>query len=111
MAEDWDDIKPSPEEDDEELGEDAAASGKFEKLLGSDSSKYKLSGMFKEWYLDYASYTILDRAVPHIVDGFKPVQRRVLHTMAQTARRRLHPGRPGHAGPEGAPDRLPGKLG
>ena len=83
MAEDWDDIKPSPEEDDEELGEDAAASGKFEKLLGSDSSKYKLSGMFKEWYLDYASYTILDRAVPHIVDGFKPVQRRVLHTMAQ----------------------------
>ncbi len=83
MAEDWDDIKPSPEEDDEELGEDAAASGKFEKLLGSDSSKYKLSGMFKEWYLDYASYTILDRAVPHIVDGFKPVQRRVLHTMAE----------------------------
>ena len=82
MADEWDDIK-TPEEDDEELGEDAAASGKFEKLLGSDSHKYKLSGMFKEWYLDYASYTILDRAVPHIVDGFKPVQRRVLHTMAQ----------------------------
>ena len=82
MAEDWDDIKPTPEDEDEELGEDAAASGKFEKLLGSDSSKYKLSGMFKEWYLDYASYTILDRAVPHIVDGFKPVQRRVLHTMS-----------------------------
>ena len=84
MAEDWDDIKNAPEEeDDEELSEDAAASGKFEKLLGSDSRKYKLSGMFKDWYLDYASYTILDRAVPHIVDGFKPVQRRVLHTMAE----------------------------
>ncbi|MBQ9653014.1 MAG: DNA gyrase/topoisomerase IV subunit A [Bacteroidales bacterium] len=77
MAEDWEDI----EGQEEELGEDAVASGKFEKLLGSDSKKYKLSGMFKEWYLDYASYTILDRAVPHIVDGFKPVQRRVLHTM------------------------------
>ena len=82
MADDWDEIKNAPEDEDEELGEDAAASGKFDKLLGGDSRKYKLSGMFKEWYLDYASYTILDRAVPHIVDGFKPVQRRVLHTMA-----------------------------
>ena len=82
MAEDWDDIKNAPEDEDEELGEDAAASGKFDRLLSGDSRKYKLSGMFKEWYLDYASYTILDRAVPHIVDGFKPVQRRVLHTMA-----------------------------
>ena len=77
MAEEWDDI----EGQEEELGEDAVASGKFDKLLTSDSRKFKLSGMFKEWYLDYASYTILDRAVPHIVDGFKPVQRRVLHTM------------------------------
>jgi topoisomerase-4 subunit A len=77
MAEDWEDIEPQ----EEELGEDAVASGKFDKLLTSDSRKFKLSGMFKDWYLDYASYTILDRAVPHIVDGFKPVQRRVLHTM------------------------------
>ena len=83
MAEDWDDIKGQEpaEEPEEELSEDAVASGKFDKLLESDSRKFKLSGMFKEWYLDYASYTILDRAVPHIVDGFKPVQRRVLHTM------------------------------
>ncbi|MBP5374082.1 MAG: DNA gyrase/topoisomerase IV subunit A [Bacteroidales bacterium] len=79
MAEDWEDIEPQ----EEELAEDAAASGKFDKLLGSDSRRYKLSGMFREWYLDYASYTILDRAVPHIVDGLKPVQRRVLHTMAE----------------------------
>ncbi len=77
MAEDWEEI----EGQEEELGEDAVATGKFDKLLTSDSRKFKLSGMFKEWYLDYASYTILDRAVPHIVDGFKPVQRRVLHTM------------------------------
>ena len=79
MAEEWEDI----EGQEEELGEDAVASGKFDKLLSSDSRKFKLSGMFREWYLDYASYTILDRAVPHIVDGFKPVQRRVLHTMAE----------------------------
>ena len=43
--------------------------------------KFKLSGMFRDWYLDYASYVILHRAVPHIVDGLKPVQRRVLHAM------------------------------
>jgi topoisomerase-4 subunit A len=79
MAEDWEDIEPQEQE--EELSEDAVASGKFDRLLTSDSRKFKLSGMFKDWYLDYASYTILDRAVPHIVDGFKPVQRRVLHTM------------------------------
>ena len=83
MAEDWEDIEGQDEDLGEELGEDAVASGKFEKLLGSDGTRFKLSGMFREWYLDYASYTILDRAVPHIVDGFKPVQRRVLHTMAE----------------------------
>ena len=44
MAEDWEDI----EGQEEELAEDAAASGKFDKLLGSDAGKYKLSGMFKE---------------------------------------------------------------
>ena len=50
-------------------------------LLGDDSRKFKLSGMFKDWFLDYSSYVILQRAVPHIVDGLKPVQRRVLHAM------------------------------
>ncbi|MDE6872526.1 MAG: DNA gyrase/topoisomerase IV subunit A [Bacteroidales bacterium] len=57
------------------------ASGKYDRLLGESSRKFKLSGMFKEWFLDYSSYVILDRAVPHIVDGLKPVQRRVLHAM------------------------------
>ena len=57
------------------------APGKFDKLLGENSRKYKLSGMFKDWFLDYSSYVILYRAVPHIVDGMKPVQRRVLHAM------------------------------
>ena len=42
---------------------------------------HHLSGMYQSWFLDYASYTILDRAVPHIEDGLKPVQRRILHSM------------------------------
>ena len=42
-----------------------------------------LSGMYKDWFLDYASYVILERAVPHLNDGLKPVQRRILHTMKQ----------------------------
>jgi topoisomerase-4 subunit A len=40
-----------------------------------------LSGMYQEWFLDYASYVILERAVPHLYDGLKPVQRRILHSM------------------------------
>ena len=40
-----------------------------------------LSGMFQNWFLDYASYVILERAVPHITDGLKPVQRRIMHSM------------------------------
>lgn len=48
----------------------------------------KLSGMYQDWFLDYASYVILERAVPHIDDGLKPVQRRILHSM-----RRLDDGR------------------
>ncbi len=40
-----------------------------------------LSGMYEDWFLDYASYVILERAVPHITDGLKPVQRRILHSM------------------------------
>ena len=42
---------------------------------------HHLSGMYQNWFLDYASYSILDRAVPHIGDGLKPVQRRILHSM------------------------------
>lgn len=51
-------------------------------------AKYQLSGMYQNWFLDYASYVILERAVPHINDGLKPVQRRILHTM-----RRMEDGR------------------
>ncbi len=73
-----------PEEGQNETEDEAVvemAPGKFDKLLGENSRKFKLSGMFKDWFLDYSSYVILYRAVPHIVDGMKPVQRRVLHAM------------------------------
>lgn len=45
------------------------------------SAVHHLSGMYQNWFLDYASYVILERAVPHIGDGLKPVQRRILHSM------------------------------
>lgn len=45
------------------------------------SAVHHLSGMYQNWFLDYASYVILERAVPHIEDGLKPVQRRILHSM------------------------------
>jgi len=44
-------------------------------------SLVRVSGMYKDWFLDYASYVILERAVPSVEDGFKPVQRRILHSM------------------------------
>ena len=43
----------------------------------------KVSGLYKDWFLDYASYVILDRAIPSIYDGFKPVQRRIMHSMRE----------------------------
>ena len=51
---------------------------------GEGDRRTLLSGMFRNWYLEYASYVILERAVPHIEDGLKPVQRRILHAMQTT---------------------------
>ena len=56
------------------------AESKYDRLMGEESVR-KLTGMYKNWFLDYASYVILERAVPHIDDGLKPVQRRIMHTM------------------------------
>lgn len=61
-----------------------ATEGGFSSMfvdLTDDIVRQQLRGMFQSWYLDYASYTILDRAIPHINDGLKPVQRRILHSM------------------------------
>ena len=49
--------------------------------INESSSLLKVGGMYKDWFLDYASYVILERAVPDLFDGLKPVQRRILHSM------------------------------
>ena len=53
----------------------------IDNVTPSDGITHHLSKMYQNWFLDYASYVILERAVPHIADGFKPVQRRIMHTM------------------------------
>ena len=69
-------------DDFEDNGE--ATEGGFSSMLvdlSDDVVRQQLRGMFQSWYLDYASYSILDRAIPHINDGLKPVQRRILYSM------------------------------
>jgi topoisomerase-4 subunit A len=67
----------------EENIDDEVAKGHsdYKVPVNTDGTRHVLSGMYQNWFLDYASYVILDRAVPHINDGLKPVQRRILHAM------------------------------
>ena len=91
-----DDIKDNGMIDGSEDGVLSAAGGGVEADGGAykpvsrfdASAVHHLSGMYQNWFLDYASYVILERAVPHIEDGLKPVQRRILHSM-----RRMEDGR------------------
>ncbi|AWX46014.1 DNA topoisomerase 4 subunit [Flagellimonas maritima] len=55
----------------------------LENQNGSQDTLTKVTGMYKDWFLDYASYVILERAVPAIEDGFKPVQRRIMHSLKE----------------------------
>ena len=55
----------------------------MEEHTHKEESLRKVSGLYKDWFLDYASYVILDRAIPSIFDGFKPVQRRIMHSMRE----------------------------
>lgn len=55
----------------------------MEEHTHKEESLKKVSGLYKDWFLDYASYVILDRAIPSIFDGFKPVQRRIMHSMRE----------------------------
>lgn len=67
---------------DETIVEQSAAHSTYKvPKISDDAVKYHLSGMYQNWFLDYASYVILERAVPDIYDGLKPVQRRILHSM------------------------------
>lgn len=89
MDEDYLDDNILPADDADESAE--AAAGGFTDVtvdLADPAARRQLRGMYQSWYLDYASYTILDRAIPHIDDGLKPVQRRILHAM-----KTLHDGR------------------
>jgi len=65
--------------------ESTESTGQFYENQDDDSQDTitKVTGMYKDWFLDYASYVILERAVPAIEDGFKPVQRRIMHSMKE----------------------------
>lgn len=67
--------------DEYELSESETQSKYKVPKISDDVIKHHLSGMYQSWFLDYASYVILERAVPDIYDGLKPVQRRILHSM------------------------------
>ena len=78
------DIEITDNQQEEELMPSAtteASESHSTPLQDPTAKKTILSGMFRNWYLEYASYVILERAVPHIEDGLKPVQRRILHSM------------------------------
>ncbi|MFI3323013.1 MAG: DNA gyrase/topoisomerase IV subunit A [Rikenellaceae bacterium] len=78
-----DELDGSAQSDDQESTECTEPNlHKFSRITEDTADKrQKLTGMYREWFLDYASYVILERAVPHLHDGFKPVQRRILHSM------------------------------
>ena len=88
MSEEYNDNEEIMEEplEDEALDASPPANGQppksdYDPTMMKDSITHHLSGMYQNWFLDYASYVILERAVPHIMDGLKPVQRRILHSM------------------------------
>ncbi|GHT12225.1 DNA topoisomerase IV subunit A [Bacteroidia bacterium] len=74
-------MKPDYLEENIEDDEVAKGHSDYKVPVNIDGARHVLSGMYQNWFLDYASYVILDRAVPHINDGLKPVQRRILHAM------------------------------
>ena len=77
-----DEILEEKDEKQEEVEDASESHSDYKPVNRFDAAAvHHLSGMYQNWFLDYASYTILDRAVPHIEDGLKPVQRRILHSM------------------------------
>jgi topoisomerase-4 subunit A len=92
--EEEDSIIPNEDESNEESNESTNEEG-FEDMISSGGNHFyendensedtitKVTGMYKDWFLDYASYVILERAVPAIEDGFKPVQRRIMHSLKE----------------------------
>jgi topoisomerase-4 subunit A len=87
MNEDEENIVPEDENNEQEKQgfDDIRTSGHpfYENNENPEDTITKVTGMYKDWFLDYASYVILERAVPAIEDGFKPVQRRIMHSMKE----------------------------
>ena len=89
MNDDNENLDPIDEQLPEDIDSANDAQGGDDQPAGHSSyqvpkdKKLQLSGMYENWFLDYASYVILERAVPHIEDGFKPVQRRIMHAMKE----------------------------
>jgi topoisomerase-4 subunit A len=75
----------SNESNDERFEDIVTSEGKhfYDNHEGENDTITKVTGMYKDWFLDYASYVILERAVPAIEDGFKPVQRRIMHSLKE----------------------------
>jgi topoisomerase-4 subunit A len=72
----------SPEDGEEQTeGKEISEGEEDDSQSGGEYQTIQLSGMYENWFLDYASYVILERAVPNVLDGLKPVQRRILHAM------------------------------
>ena len=75
----------TPDDAEETMPDEGVTSSHGKQRITVDTSndivRHQLRGMYQSWFLDYASYVILERAVPHITDGLKPVQRRILHSM------------------------------
>ena len=69
--------------DDGTVGDEGNEKAGHSAYVVPKDKKLHLSGMYQNWFIDYASYVILERAVPHIEDGLKPVQRRILHAMKE----------------------------
>ncbi|RKS14817.1 DNA gyrase/topoisomerase IV subunit A [Flavobacterium sp. 120] len=80
---------PEGQEEDNSIDENQSEEKSFEGQHFYDNQEdgndtiTKVTGMYKDWFLDYASYVILERAVPAIEDGFKPVQRRIMHSLKE----------------------------
>ncbi|AMA50600.1 DNA gyrase/topoisomerase IV subunit A [Flavobacterium covae] len=90
MQEENENIEDLTPQDENQAEENPTTEGHFEgehfydhDEENPDATITKVTGMYKDWFLDYASYVILERAVPAIEDGFKPVQRRIMHSMKE----------------------------
>ena len=72
------------------MSEEEQQNGQHKEEVGEEAKIIHLDGLYEDWFLDYASYVILERAVPMLADGFKPVQRRIMHAMKEMDDGRFH---------------------